>query len=85
MNKDLMELSQAEFNRLSRMEDTGGRYYSDKALPKPNVLIDTEHVDVDQLDLHPGLYKRDYDIAYEIYNGAIPQDMFTGVTPQYLL
>lgn len=81
MNKDLMELSQEEFNQLSRMRDTGGRYYCDKALPKPNVFIDTEHVDVDQLDLHPGIRTRDYTLAYEIYNGMIPQDLFTGVTP----
>lgn len=74
MNKDLMELSQAEFDRLSRMRDTG--IYNDKVLPKPNVLIDTTHVDVDQLDLHPSTYKRHYDIAYEIYNGNIPQDLF---------
>lgn len=84
MNKDLMELSQAEFNRLSRMSDTGGGYYSDTALPRPNVLIDTEHVDVNQLDLHPGIKKRDYDIAYEIYNGVIPQDLFTGIASPYL-
>lgn len=73
MDKDLMELSQAEFDRLSRMKDTG--IYSYNILPKQNVMIDTTHVDVDQLDLHPSIYKRHYDIAYEIYNGNIPQDM----------
>ena len=75
MNKDLMELSQAEFNRLSQMRDTDGRQYSEHILPKPNVLIDTTHVDVDKLNLHPRVYKGDYDKAYEIYNGMIPQDL----------
>ena len=76
MNKDLMDLSQAEFNSLSRMRDVGDRPYSEKILPRPNVLIDTAHVDVDQLDLHIGFNTGDYDIAYEIYNGMIPQDLY---------
>lgn len=76
MNKDLMDLSQAEFNRLSRMGDVGDRQYSEKILPRPNALIDTAHVDVDRLDLHIGFNTRDYDIAYEIYNGMIPQDLY---------
>lgn len=75
-NKDLMDLSQAEFNSLSRMRDVGDRQYSEKILPRPNVLIDTAHVDVDKLDLQIGFKTGDYDIAYEIYNGMIPQDMF---------
>lgn len=82
-NKDLMDLSQAEFNSLSRMRDVGDRQYSEKILPRPNVLIDTAHVDVDQLDLHPGIYKNHYDIAYEIYNGAIPQDLFQPTPGHY--
>lgn len=76
-----MKLSQAEFDRLSRMKDTG--IYSEKILPRQNVLIDTAHVDVDQLDLHPGIYKNHYDIAYEIYNGAIPQDLFQPTPDHY--
>lgn len=76
MNKDLMELSQAEFDCLSRMKDVNTRPYSEKVLPRPNVLIDTEHVDVDQLDLHIGINTGDYDVAYEIYNGMIPQDLY---------
>lgn len=75
MNRDLMELSQAEFDRLSQMRDTEGRQYSEHILPKPNVLIDTTHVDVDRLNLYPRVYKSDYDKAYEIYNGAIPSDL----------
>lgn len=76
MNKDLMELSQAEFDCLSRMKDVNNRPYSEKVLPRPNVLIDTAHVDVDQLDLHIGINTGDYDVAYEIYNGMIPQDLY---------
>lgn len=70
-----MELSQAEFDRLSKMKDTDDGQYSYSILRKPNVLIDTTHVDVDKLHLFPRVYKSDYDKAYEIYNGMIPQDL----------
>ena len=75
MNKDLMELSQAEFDRVSQISDPEGRQYSYNHLPKPNVFIDTKHVDVAKLNLEPRLYSIDYDKAYEIYNGMIPWQM----------
>lgn len=75
MNKDLMELSQAEFDRLSQLRDTEDRRYSEHHLLKPNVFIDTNHVDVAKLNLEPRLYSVDYDKAREIYNGMIPWQM----------